>query len=343
MAVAATPFGMELASPPTDGITSLSFCPSGNPSQADLLLASSWDRGVKIYSVSSNTLRYSIDHEAPVLDACFTSEGTEVCSAGLDKLVKRHVVSTEPKGGGADVVGSHDAPVKCLSYVRESDLLVSGSWDKTVRAWDPRVPTGGSAGPKPVAKLPLPAKVFSLDSHGHRVVVAMAQRKVSVYDTRKLDPKHAEIERDSILKYQIRSVRCMPSGLGYACSSVEGRVSMEYFAEGEGRKSYAFKCHRVTKNATEVVYPVNCLAFHPKFGTFATGGCDGSVQTWDGERKKRLHKFPSYATSVAALSFNSQGTNLAVAASYTWEQGEKDHPLDAIFVRDVNDSEVKKG
>ena len=35
------------------------------------------------------------------------------------------------------------------------------------------------------------------------------------------------------------------------------------------------------------------------------------------------------------------GTKLAVAASYTFEQGEKDHPLDAVFVRDVNENEVK--
>ena len=26
----------------------------------------------------------------------------------------------------------------------------------------------------------------------------------------------------------------------------------------------------------DTVYPVNALAFHPKWGTFATGGCDGA-------------------------------------------------------------------
>jgi cell cycle arrest protein BUB3 len=36
------------------------------------------------------------------------------------------------------------------------------------------------------------------------------------------------------------------------------------------------------------VYPVNAIAFHPIHGTFATGGCDGNVYTWDGENKKRV-------------------------------------------------------
>ncbi len=52
------------------------------------------------------------------------------------------------------------------------------------------------------------------------------------------------------------------------------------------------------------------------------------------------YQFSPYQTSIAALSFNSQGTKLAVAASYTFEQGEKDHPLDAIFVRDIHEKEV---
>ena len=121
---------MELASPPSDGITSVSFCDSGNASHADFLLVSSWDNSVSVHSVSSNTLRFTFDHGAPVLDACFASEGTEVCSAGLDHLVKKHAAETET---GTTVVGTHDAPVKCLCYARETDLLVSGSWDKTAR------------------------------------------------------------------------------------------------------------------------------------------------------------------------------------------------------------------
>lgn len=80
--------------------------------------------------------------------------------------------------------------------------------------------------------------------------------------------------RESSLKYQTRCIRCYPNGTGYALSSIEGRVAMEYFDNNEQVQSrkYAFKCHRRSEAGRDLVYPVNALAFHPVFGTFATGG-----------------------------------------------------------------------
>ena len=91
----------------------------------------------------------------------------------------------------------------------------------------------------------------------------------------------------------------------------------------------------------DTVYPVNALAFHPIYGTFASGGCDGLVNVWDGANKKRLCQFRKYPTSIASLSFNCDGTKLAVASSYTFEEGEKDHPLDEIFIRSISENEAK--
>jgi cell cycle arrest protein BUB3 len=90
-----------------------------------------------------------------------------------------------------------------------------------------------------------------------------------------------------------------------------------------------------------LVFPVNAIAFHPVYGTFATGGCDATVAIWDGELKKRVAQLPTYPTSIAALDFNRDGSLLAVASSYTFEEGEKDHPEDQIFVRRVHESEVR--
>ena len=104
-----------------------------------------------------------------------------------------------------------------------------------------------------------------------------------------------------------------------------------------GKKKYAFKCHRVN----DTVYPVNTIAFHPTFGTFATGGADGSVVTWDANNKKKLCSIAKCPTSIACLAFNHDGTQLAMASSYTFEEGERDHPREEIYVRDVLESEVR--
>ena len=116
---------------------------------------------------------------------------------------------------------------------------------------------------------------------GDRLVVATSNRKISIFDLRK--SFHVpEQTRDSSLKYQTRCVHVFPDGQGYALGSVEGRVAMEFLEAGESQGSkYAFKCHRTTdEDGKDVAFPVNCMAFHPKFGTFATGGCDGFVRDY---------------------------------------------------------------
>lgn len=236
-------------------------------------------------------------------------------------------------------MGRHEAPVRCVEYSYAAGQVITGSWDKTLKCWDPR----GASGPDRtlVGSYTQPERVYSLSLVGHRLVVATAGRHVNVYDLRNMS--QPEQRRESSLKYQTRCVRCYPNGTGFALSSVEGRVAMEFFdlSEAGQSKKYAFKCHRKSEAGKDTVYPVNAIAFHPIYGTFATGGCDGYVNVWDGNNKKRLYQYSKYPASIAALSFSRDGRLLAAASSYTFEEGDIPHEPDAIFVRNVNEVEVK--
>ena len=64
--------------------------------------------------------------------------------------------------------------------------------------------------------------------------------------------------------------------------------------------------------------------FFIRHGTFASGGGDGTVSIWDGFHKKRLKQYDPCPTSISAINFNSDGTKLVVASSYTFEQCEKE-------------------
>jgi hypothetical protein len=58
--------GVELESPPCDGISSLRFA-----AHADVLLVASWDHHVRLYDATLNKLRVAFKQRAPVLDAAF--------------------------------------------------------------------------------------------------------------------------------------------------------------------------------------------------------------------------------------------------------------------------------
>ena len=76
-----------------------------------------------------------------------------------------------------------------------------------------------------------------MDVAGPRVVVACAGRAVNIWDLRKMS--EPEQRRESSLKYQTRAVRVFPDKTGYALSSTEGRVAIEYFdpsPEAQARK-----------------------------------------------------------------------------------------------------------
>ena len=47
------------------------------------------------------------------------------------------------------------------------------------------------------------------------------------------------------------------------------------------------------------------------------------------------------STSIAALEFSHDGTTLAIANSYTYEEGERAHPSDAVVLRKIDDSDCK--
>ena len=254
------------------------------------------------------------------------------------------------------VMSSHDAGVRAVVYSREHSLLISASWDSTLHVHRPDADSNGGSVP---AIVPLPHKPFSISLTPTKLVVAMASRALHIYDLKALailtDQSDATVQnkvevepwqrRESSLKFMTRSIACMPDDAGYAASSIEGRVAVEWFdpsAESQARK-YAFKCHRQSADDVDVVYPVNALSFHPVYGTFASGGGDGVVALWDGIAKRRIRQYPRYLASVAALAFSGNGKYLAVAVSPGFEVGQEDISQGTvnIFVRELGETEAR--
>lgn len=113
------------------------------------------------------------------------------------------------------VMGYHDNAIRCVHFSPETNLLITGSWDSTVKCWDSRVPNC-------LSTCSLPDKVYTLDSVGELLVVGTAQRKVLIWDLRSMSSGTPIENRESNLKYQTRCIRCFPNKQGYVLSSIEG-------------------------------------------------------------------------------------------------------------------------
>ncbi|KAK3529283.1 hypothetical protein QTP70_025733 [Hemibagrus guttatus] len=319
---------------PEDSISAVKF----SPNTSQFLLVSSWDSSVRLYDVGGNSLRMKYQHTAPVLDCAFY-DPTHSWSGGLDCQLKMHDLNTDQD----TIVGTHDCPIRCVEYCPEVNVMVTGSWDMSVRLWDPRTPcnAGTFTQPDKPRSRDHVFQVYTLSVAGDRLIVGTAGRRVLVWDLRNMG--YVQQRRESSLKYQTRCIRAFPNKQGYVLSSIEGRVAVEYLDPSPEvqKKKYAFKCHRLKENSIEQVYPVNAISFHSIHNTFATGGSDGFVNIWDPFNKKRLCQFHRYPTSIASLAFSSDGSLLAIASSYMQEMGDISHPADAIFIRQVTDAETK--
>ena len=197
-------------------------------------------------------------------------DGRAVLVGGADDMVSEWRLDTN----AVTPVARHSAPVKCLKWMPTVGLLVTGSWDKTVGFHDPRVPLGG---PPVMAPIPVADRVYSLDATDTAIVVAQAERRVSVltFDVR-MAAKAASVARDmaSPLKFQTRAVKVHGSGQWFALGGIDGHVAMRSMDPAQDKFPNAWKCklHRTTE-ATAAVNSVDFCPAAPHI--MSTAGSDG--------------------------------------------------------------------
>jgi mRNA export factor len=321
-----------------ESITALNWHPT-----QDYLIASSWDNIVRCWEVKEYPMeglrgeaRAASTHQAPVLATCFSGDGNKVFSGDCNKQVMCWDLvlnQSVPLDGGKPV---HDAPVSVVRYMAEKGLLMTGSWDKTIKYWDGR--TSG-----PVLVVNLPDKLFCADAKGDLLVTGCANRKCQIYDLRNnqgfITPL---LNLDSPLKFQTRCLSAFIDQKGFSIGSIEGRCAI--YQIDDPNKNFAFKCHR----EGNAINAVNAIDHHPRYGTFATCGSDGLINFWDKDSKARLKAFTKNAQPITCGKFNNNGMVFAYALCYDWSSGlegykqarqmnQKSH----IMLHQVTDPEIR--
>lgn len=328
---------------PEDTVSRVAFNSSG-----DTVLASTWAGTVSLHGTTTGALQTEAKrHTCALLDAAWDPTGPQLYATALDGSV---LTASIHDAGVAPwrTIGSHTAAARSLvsGLGPTSAFILTGGWDSVIRAWDPRVPSDAECSSAAVFEVNAGGKIFGAARCGPNcAIVITSERRVLVLDVRKpgiSDAKNKHTTQSFLhdrapptLAHQLRGISATEDGSQYVVGSTEGRVAVEWLEKSD-KESYSFRCHRVDGLA----FPVNCIAHNSRYGSFATGGGDGHVAFWDGEARKRIAQYPRYPTSIASIDFDSTSRRLAVAVSYTFEEGEKDHPPDDVHVLAVEDLHI---
>lgn len=69
------------------------------------------------------------------------------------------------------ILGSHDAGIRTVDFCSEINAVVTGSWDHTIKTWDPRAP-------RCTGTYQQQERVYTASLCGELLVVGTAGRKV---------------------------------------------------------------------------------------------------------------------------------------------------------------------
>ena len=118
---------------PKDTVSAIRWSPTSN-----MFMATSWDKTASIWEVGMNGIlpRLSTTGTAPILSCAWMPDGGAAVFGGCDKKVSLWNLSTQQ----VQVIGNTDEPVNFVGVLASKGLIISTSWDQTLRFWDTRSP-----------------------------------------------------------------------------------------------------------------------------------------------------------------------------------------------------------
>ena len=149
-------------------------------------------------------------------------DGTKVFGAGADKAAR--MLDLGAGGTTAQQVAVHDQPIRCVEsiQVQGNHMLVTGSWDKTVKYWDLRQQ-------QPAATLACQDRIYTMSVKDSLLVIGTADRWLNIVNLQTPDKFYKSLQ--SPLKWQTRVVSCFADSSGFAVGSIEGRCAIQYVEE----------------------------------------------------------------------------------------------------------------
>jgi len=339
---------------PTDSVSCISWTPSGkNPTFA----TSAWDSFIRIYNVDSEASsleqKSCFEADSPCLSVNWHEDETTLFAGCTDGSARSFDVET----GQSEVIGHHEGPVRSVYWLSQPNALLTLSYDRTLRFWDPR-----QEGSKHVAGFKLDYKPFCSDLIYPNLVVGMSETAILYLNL--LDIQSSLIPGSPYYmvsplgkKSQLTSIKlCQGEQPAIGMSDNHGRCNISKFKYNDGvhgplidlNSVITWKSHhkRDLDKRTIEVYPNTSFGFHPNHGSnfvYTTGaGGEGQMNFWDIKRKDKIAEFDFKGTSVTRAEMDPTGKFLAYALGYDWSRGIQGYMSQApkVCVHVMKDQEL---
>jgi len=296
-----------------------------------LFVCSSWDSKIRLYGVSEAVKAImemqTIETEHPCLSiACNPS--TPILAAGcIDNSVK----TIDPSRDQSTNIGHHDDPVKDVYWLDEN-LVLSTSFDKTVRVWDIRARDQTA-----VSQLKLNYKITCSDAKGRLVALGLEGSRSIVFDYTNTRQEVFSDERSYYPspfdeQQEINCITLFHDLKGFSVGSTAGRADISELIDQPGggfakNKIITFKCLKddslgYQRNATLNLYPVHVVAFNPvsKYNLI-TAGSNGKLHFWDYQTRIKNSTINTNGVPITKAIYSPDGRFVLYATGYDWGSG----------------------
>lgn len=287
----------DLPNPPSDTVSEI-----GCSLMHNLIAVSSWDGTIRTYDPTNlyTTSNSVVNVNKPLLTCCFSKEVPSLAFAGaVDGSL--HMVDLQTNQTSS--FQAHSEGIRSVRYF--SNMLVTGSWDKTVKFWDVR-------SSKLVFSLDLPGKIYTMELEKEMLAMSLSGNEVITYNLNDINQRKNHVSK---LNWMIRSIACAQDNETFALGGIEGKA--EIFNINSPVKKMIFRCHRVDNK----VYSVNSVSFLPgNHNVLATAGGDGTIVFFDSQSRMKIFT-QNENEPITCGRFNPSGSHYIYATGNDWSTG----------------------
>jgi len=314
-----------------DTVSKIKFYPSD---QFNILATSDWNSKINIFNVDFNIInnnpRFEIRHlysqqlNSPLLTLTWFPNSYNLLTSDIEGVIYNINIETNQ----TLTLGRHSSGCKELLMfnVNNNNILISGGWDGFIHFWDFRCSN-------PIFSLNQGKKIYCMDKGNNLLLIGYEKRILQYYDLSKFGHNrfNYELEFESNLNHQTKSVCAFPNDDRFAIGSIGGKITIKSTKEInlENKKlkftdkgDFSFKTHRNnSSNNINYAYSVNCISYNKVYKTFASGGSDCKVIFFDIENKREVISSYDNNSQVNSIDFNYKGDLFAYSLGYDWSEG----------------------